>query len=223
MLLASRAIDRDNELVTNTYVVNENFDVYYVISGTIKESEPEIDDEKVSGIIASVMMGTKDEIEGINELKTELHIEENISSIDDLMMVFYDPIEREQFCMYFKTVDRIYILEVSEIDEELIIEAEYASKESNQLLYQYASKLGDIHTELEIAFLKLEAKFPFLLFPDTDKIKIWKSWYPEANKFIKLNKNITKRNRMLQQWAAKDLWLLVKGYNILFNKLIMLR
>lgn len=77
--------------------------------------------------------------------------------------------------------------------------------------------------EKEVAFLKLESKFPFLLFPDTRKIKIWKSWYPEANSYIKQNKYITKRNRMLQQWAAKDLWLLVKGYNILFNKIKSLR
>lgn len=72
----------------------------------------------------------------------------------------------------------------------------------------------------EIAFLKLEAKFPFLLFPDMNRIKIWKSWYPEANQYIKQNRYIHKRNRLLQQWAAKDLWLLVKGYNILFNKIM---
>ena len=32
-----------------------------------------------------------------------------------------------------------------------------------------------------------------------------------------MNTYITKRNMMLQQWASKDLWILVKGYNILFN------
>lgn len=77
--------------------------------------------------------------------------------------------------------------------------------------------------EPEIAFLKLEAKFPFLLFPDTEKIKIWKSWYPEANRYIKQNRYITKRNQILQQWANKDLWCLVRWYNILFNKLITFR
>lgn len=74
--------------------------------------------------------------------------------------------------------------------------------------------------EQEIAFLKLEAKFPFLLSPDTKKIKIWRSWYPEANRFIKQNRYISMKNRMLQQWAAKDLWLLVMAYNFLFNKII---
>ena len=79
-------------------------------------------------------------------------------------------------------------------------------------------KLGEDY-ELEVSFLTLEAKFPFLLFPDTRKIKIWKSWYPEANRYIKQNKYITKRNQLLQQWAANDFWLLVKGYNILYNKI----
>ena len=83
----------------------------------------------------------------------------------------------------------------------------------------FVLEIFGIDYESEIAFLKLEAKFPFLLFPDTKKIKIWTEWYPEANRFIKQNRHITKRNRILQLWAAKDYWLLVKGYNILFNKI----
>lgn len=89
---------------------------------------------------------------------------------------------------------------------------------SDFVLYRFGPRYKQ-----EIAFLKLEAKFPFLLFPDTKKIKIWKSWYPEANQYIKKNKYITKRNRMLQQWADKNLWLLVKVYNILFNLIINFR
>lgn len=72
----------------------------------------------------------------------------------------------------------------------------------------------------ELAFLKLEAKFPFLLSPDRKKIKIWKSWYPEANKYIRHNGYISAKNRLLQAWADKDLWLLVKLYNFMFNKII---
>lgn len=84
------------------------------------------------------------------------------------------------------------------------------------------NELGN-NFEREIAFLKLEAKFPFLLFPDIKKIKIWKSWYPEVNCFIKQNSYITKRNRVLQLCAANNLWLLVIVYNILFNKIINFR
>lgn len=74
--------------------------------------------------------------------------------------------------------------------------------------------------ECEVAFLKLEAKFPFLLSPNWRKVKKWKLWYPEANRFIMQNRYISTRNRMLQLWAAKDFWLLVRIYNFLFNKII---
>ena len=72
----------------------------------------------------------------------------------------------------------------------------------------------------ELAFLKLEAKFPFLLSPDMKRIKVWKSWYPEANRYISENTYISGKNRMLQEWASRDWWLLVQLYNFIFNKII---
>ena len=72
----------------------------------------------------------------------------------------------------------------------------------------------------ELAFLKLEAKFPFLLSPDMKRIKVWKSWYPEANRYISENTYISGKNRMLQEWASRDWWLLVQLYNFMFNKII---
>lgn len=80
-------------------------------------------------------------------------------------------------------------------------------------------KLGQDY-EKEIAFLKLEAKFPFLLSPDARRIKLWKYWYPESNEYIKYNSYISSKNRMLQQLAAKNFWLVVRAYNFLFNKII---
>lgn len=80
-------------------------------------------------------------------------------------------------------------------------------------------KLGSEY-ELEAAFLKLEAKFPFLLSSDTKRIKIWKSWYPEANKYIRFNHYISAKNRGLQTLAANNLWTFVRIYNFLFNKII---
>lgn len=74
--------------------------------------------------------------------------------------------------------------------------------------------------EQETAFLKLEAKFPFLLSPDRSRMKIWKNWYPEADRFIKRNKYISAKNRILQTWAKNNLWILVKIYNILFNNIV---
>ena len=89
----------------------------------------------------------------------------------------------------------------------------------DDLIKFVSSNFGNEY-ELELAFLKLEAKFPFLLSPDIRRIKLWKSWYPEANRFIKQNQYISTKNRILQQWAKKDFWMLVRIYNFLFNKII---
>lgn len=65
----------------------------------------------------------------------------------------------------------------------------------------------------EIAFLKLEAKFPFLLSCDKKRMSIWKVWYPEANIYILKNYAIPMRNRWLQWCAWKNLLGLVWIYS----------
>lgn len=72
----------------------------------------------------------------------------------------------------------------------------------------------------EIAFMKLEAKFPFLLSGDSSKFKLWKRWYPEANRYILQNKQVSMRSRLLQWCAAKGYWLPVKCYRWVFNHII---
>ncbi len=58
------------------------------------------------------------------------------------------------------------------------------------------------HTlDKELAFFKLEVKFPLLITGNKKKYKLWKEWYPEANHYILQNINVSFRNRLLQ-WAA---------------------
>lgn len=52
-----------------------------------------------------------------------------------------------------------------------------------------------------VAYMKLEAKFPFLLSNDTSRLRLWSKWYSEANPYIMSNKNVSLRNRCLQ-WCA---------------------
>lgn len=53
--------------------------------------------------------------------------------------------------------------------------------------------------EQEIAFLKLEAKFPLLVMSsDISFYRLWNDLYPEANPFIMKNKNISLRSRLIQ-------------------------
>ena len=82
-----------------------------------------------------------------------------------------------------------------------------------------SEKLISIEKDLskEISFLKLEAKFPFLLMGDSQSFKLWKEWYPEANKYILQNQTISIRNRWLQWCAWKNLFGIVWVYSRLFK------
>ncbi len=69
--------------------------------------------------------------------------------------------------------------------------------------------LGD-HLKQDIAFLKLEAKFPLLIMsPDFTLYHLWQQWYPEANRFILKNKNVSLRSRIVQLCARFHLYGLV--------------
>lgn len=81
------------------------------------------------------------------------------------------------------------------------------------------SRFGD-ELEKELAFFKLDVKFPFLITNDKSKYNLWEEWYPEANKYIGKNKLISVRGNVLQWCAAHDWWFVVRLYYVLVNKLI---
>lgn len=74
--------------------------------------------------------------------------------------------------------------------------------------------------EQEIAFLKLEVKFPFLLSDDRKKQKLWDEWYPEANSYILKNHNISVRSQFIQWCAWKHLGFIVSMYRWFLNKIV---
>ena len=75
--------------------------------------------------------------------------------------------------------------------------------------------------EKEIAFLKLEAKFPFIMSDGKDgKYKLWSSWYPEANRYIMQNTNTSMRRRLVQWCAGKKLFMFVWLHHVLLNKIV---
>lgn len=74
--------------------------------------------------------------------------------------------------------------------------------------------------EQEIAYMKLEAKFPFLLSGDKARLRLWSQWYPEANRYILSNKNISARSRFLQWCAWKGQLWLVEAYSFLLRKVV---
>ena len=77
--------------------------------------------------------------------------------------------------------------------------------------------LGD-KVEQELAFFKLDAKFPFLISNDSKKYILWKEWYPEVNSYILKNKNVSLRSRFLQWFAWKgQFWLVRLHYYLLYK------
>lgn len=66
----------------------------------------------------------------------------------------------------------------------------------------------------ELAFFMLDAKFPFLITDQKTSYQRWKEWFPEANRYIWQNKQISYRSRFLQLMAAKGqfwyVWLYYK-------------
>lgn len=65
----------------------------------------------------------------------------------------------------------------------------------------------------EIAFFKLETKFPLLIMGSSvEQYKQWMKLFPEANKFICQNKYISVRSRFLEWLAWKKQWWLIRLY-----------
>lgn len=81
------------------------------------------------------------------------------------------------------------------------------------------SRLGNV-LDLEIACMKLEAKFPFLMSSRKEMYRLWERTYPEANAYILRNHYISRRRRWVQWCAAKRLWFLVRLHGWIVGKLI---
>ncbi len=80
-------------------------------------------------------------------------------------------------------------------------------------------KFGSKYEE-NLSFLKLDVKFPFLLMGSKKFRQLWKEWYPDANYFILRNKYVSARTRCIQWCAYKELWIIVKIYSYLLNKIV---
>lgn len=95
--------------------------------------------------------------------------------------------------------------------DSILYNATHAMKE----LENYPGDLA-----MEIALFKLNVKLPFLLSADKRKYEVWKEWFPEANGYIFCNKELPLRTKLLQWFAAEDMWLLVRLYYAVIYKFI---
>ncbi len=62
------------------------------------------------------------------------------------------------------------------------------------------------------ALFKLNVKLPFLFSGRYDQYRLWREWFPEANVYIRGNRYLPFRTRLVQQFAAWGLWPLVWLY-----------
>lgn len=74
--------------------------------------------------------------------------------------------------------------------------------------------------EKEISFFKLSCKLPFLITDDRGQYKVWREWYPEANRFAMANGDVPLRTRLLQWMAAKNFWFGVRLYYLLVYRFV---
>lgn len=82
-------------------------------------------------------------------------------------------------------------------------------------------KRSGLDFEKEIAFLKLESKYPLIVASGNIKIyKMWNDWFPESNKFITQNRNVSSRSRFLQTMAARKQYWAVWLHYILICKIV---
>ena len=72
-------------------------------------------------------------------------------------------------------------------------------------------KFGD-SLDYEISLFKLSIKLPFLMTGDKKMYKLWKEWYPEADKYANANPDTPMRIRLLQIMASKGQWWYVSLY-----------
>lgn len=75
--------------------------------------------------------------------------------------------------------------------------------------------------DLELACLKLEIKYPFLVTSaNSTMYRLWQSTYPEANAFILKNKYVSLRSRIVQWCASKNMWFIVRLHFYLVCRLM---
>lgn len=69
-----------------------------------------------------------------------------------------------------------------------------------------------------IHFLKLNIKLPLLISNEESDYKQWEKWFPESNKYVMKNKELSIRTRLLE-WLAvkKQYWVLKLYYNLVIR------
>lgn len=99
----------------------------------------------------------------------------------------------------------------------------FSAKNLEDVLFNVNRTLESVRdypfSEKDTAFFKLGVKLPFLMSGSREQFRLWKEWFPEANRHISENRYIPLRTRMVQQCAARGLFPPVWLYCFAVNKI----
>lgn len=102
----------------------------------------------------------------------------------------------------------------------------YSDSHLKELQHNVSIVIDDLKTifgtslDKEIAFFKLEVKFPFLFMEDKSKQMLWQSWYPEASEYIWQNRQMSLHRRCLQWLARKKQFWAIRIYYKYVHRII---
>lgn len=91
-------------------------------------------------------------------------------------------------------------------------------KNNVERVCRYISNAYVDELDAELAFLKLDVKFPFLITDDSSKHMLWREWYPDANSYIGKNTALSFRSNFLQRMAkCNQFWIVSLYYKIVYK------
>lgn len=98
----------------------------------------------------------------------------------------------------------------------------FSEKNLEDILFNVKRTLESLEensfSEKDIAFFKLNVKLPFLMSGSKEQFRLWKEWFPEADKYIADNHFLPLRTRLVQLCAAHGLFFLVRLYVFAVDK-----
>lgn len=139
---------------------------------------------------------------GMGEDMTMMRLFARASKVAYLPKAFYHYVQQNSgaFCKNFS-------------EKHLVDVRHNVSLVTDDLKHLFGSSL-----DKELAFFKLDVKFPFLISDDVAKYALWQEWYPEANRYIMQNKRLSLRSRCVQWLAWKNqFWAVWLYYKLVYR------
>lgn len=156
-------------------------------------------------------------------VKKEVYLKENIQFIDDLN-IGEDLMVLGKIFLSSKSISIIHtpLYNYNSVNSQSISKEKkdkyIQDVTSNLQELEYFAEKKSYNLDEYFANLKLSIKYPLLMTNNKEDYIRWMNWFPEANKYIKNNKSIAFRNKIIQTQALKkNFWFLKLYHNLVFK------